>query len=664
VTVSNSALARGLQLAGLSSLAVAQPLLDLLQRHPPFLVAHRAGRTEIALLVVVLVLGLPAAAWGVEEILRRISRRLADAVHLAWLGLLVAATALPALGRAPAAGGSLLVALAIALGGGATVAYARFPRVRTFTTVLALAPLVFTAAFLGDRSIAKLMAPPPTARVAGLAPESDVQVVVVVFDELPTTSLLDENGDIDAIRYPSFARLARTSTWLRRASGVHALTEHAIPAVLTGRYPNPDLLPIASDHPQNLFTLLSGSLEMHVDEPFTSLYRPATEDAISRRIARARGLVADLSVVYLHVLLPRDWAATLPPVTQAWSDFTRASVLRQKQERTGTFTDRPERFRDFVQSIAPSAAPTLHFLHVALPHVPWQYAPSGRIYYPPIDFDFWDNTWGSLEWWVVQGYQRHLLQLALVDTLLGELLDRLEATGLWQHTLLIVTADHGASFRKGESRRDPASMQHPEDVLGVPLFVKLPGQTEGSRELRNVETVDVLPTIADALSIRVPWEIDGCSALDSRKLALFGSGARANGLFLVGDYKDLVGRRVTEVGTGETGNARVQVMKRAFDRADERPESFALARITGVLDRNPTRLNPPYLAIALDGRIEAAVPAFARRRGGFTFSAMLPEDRYRPGTEVEIYAVQPVDGGTTLLNLPFYQGELRKIRER
>ena len=43
---------------------------------------------------------------------------------------------------------------------------------------------------------------------------------------------------------------------------------------------------------------------------------------------------------------------------------------------------------------------------------------------------------------------------------------------------------------------------------------------------------------------------------------------------------------------------------------------------------------------------------------------MLPEDRYRPGTEVEIYAVQPVDGGTTLLELPSYQGELKKIRER
>ena len=134
-----------------------------------------------------------------------------------------------------------------------------------------------------------------------------------------------------------------------------------------------------------------------------------------------------------------------------------------------------------------------------------------------------------------------------------------------------------------------ASMQHPEDVLGVPLFIKLPGQNEGSRELRNVETVDVLPTIADALDIRVPWEIDGCSALDpacpprarkimfsrddvrmtfdpalldrrdslERKLELFGSGARANGLFLVGDYRDLVGRRVCRSGRGKERAMRV-----------------------------------------------------------------------------------------------------------
>ena len=46
-----SAVARGLHLWALSGFAVAQPLLALVAEHPPFLVAHRAGRLEIALLL-------------------------------------------------------------------------------------------------------------------------------------------------------------------------------------------------------------------------------------------------------------------------------------------------------------------------------------------------------------------------------------------------------------------------------------------------------------------------------------------------------------------------------------------------------------------------------------------------------------------------------------
>ena len=49
-----SALARGLHLCALSAFAVAQPLLALVAEHPPFLVAHRAGRLEIALLLLAL----------------------------------------------------------------------------------------------------------------------------------------------------------------------------------------------------------------------------------------------------------------------------------------------------------------------------------------------------------------------------------------------------------------------------------------------------------------------------------------------------------------------------------------------------------------------------------------------------------------------------------
>ena len=39
--------------------------------------------------------------------------------------------------------------------------------------------------------------------------------------------------------------------------------------------------------------------------------------------------------------------------------------------------------------------------------------------------------------------------------------------------------------------------------MSVPLFIKLPGQTEGRIDDRNVESVDILPTIADVLGISI-----------------------------------------------------------------------------------------------------------------------------------------------------------------
>jgi hypothetical protein len=54
-------------------------------------------------------------------------------------------------------------------------------------------------------------------------------VVMILFDEFPTTSLLDSSGQIDARLYPKFAKLAGQSTWYRNATAVSGLSTWAIP---------------------------------------------------------------------------------------------------------------------------------------------------------------------------------------------------------------------------------------------------------------------------------------------------------------------------------------------------------------------------------------------------------------------------------------------------
>ena len=98
------------------------------------------------------------------------------------------------------------------------------------------------------------------------------------------------------------------------------------------------------------------------------------------------------------------------------------------------------------------------------------------------------------------------------DRLLGELLDRLHAAGIYDRAVVAVVADHGISFRLGHDRR-LVRRANVEDIAPVPFLLKVPGQQRGRISDQPLQTIDVLPTIADALGMRIPWRVDGRSAL-------------------------------------------------------------------------------------------------------------------------------------------------------
>jgi membrane-anchored protein YejM (alkaline phosphatase superfamily) len=109
------------------------------------------------------------------------------------------------------------------------------------------------------------------------------------------------------------------------------------------------------------------------------------------------------------------------------------------------------------------------------------------------------GDWANDEWAVAQIYQRHLLQVRYVDRLVGDLVQRLKQEGLWDRALIVVTADHGVSFRAGSPFKEPDD-KNVADIMSVPLFIKLPGQHGGSISDLNVQSIDVLPTIPHVIS--------------------------------------------------------------------------------------------------------------------------------------------------------------------
>ena len=170
---------------------------------------------------------------------------------------------------------------------------------------------------------------------------------------------------------------------------------------------------------------------------------------------------------------------------------------------------------EFVRSLRPGRAARLDFLHVLLPHQPWHYLPSGQDYEEGAARGAPFYSWAN-ESVARTARLRHLLQLQASDRLLGRIIDRLRELGVYDSSLVVVTADHGVAFEEGEAVRGLSAGSY-EGVAWTPLFIKAPGQSQGVVDDRPVQSIDVLPTIADHLDVDLPWKLDGRSALGPRR---------------------------------------------------------------------------------------------------------------------------------------------------
>lgn len=551
-------------LLALCAFAVAQPLYDLLGKNPEFFAARGATRGQIVAFALLLALVPAAALVAVEAAVGLASARAARMLHLGLVATLAALLALETVRRAslPAA---LLVCAAALVGVAVAVAYVRVGAVRSLLTLLALAPLAFLVLFALGSPVRKLILPAEAhaslSRVGAGTP-----IVLLQLDELPTNSLLDARHRIDPVRFPNFARLARGADWYRDATTVHDSTTFSIPSILTGRYPPPGRLPTFADYPRNLFTLLGRSYDLNVFEDVTHLCPVRVCHEESSFGAQVGGMVEDASVVYLHALLPDALARSVPSVSESWSGFLHGGH------------DEPGRFERFLGSIRAEKRPGLWYIHLLLPHSPWRYLPDGTEYGTTYPVPPWgpDEVWTRDRGIVVQNWQRHLLQTAYLDTLLGRLVARLRAQGLYDRTLIAVLPDHGVNFAPGQKRR-PVWPENLEDIAYVPLLVKYPHQVRGRVRDEHVQTLDVLPTIAAVVHAPVPWHVDGrplrgsgdgsevtvrkvsgqvfAAPLDelnrrryadlARQLALFGSDEPASSLYAVGPFRRLLGERVS-----------------------------------------------------------------------------------------------------------------------
>lgn len=105
-----------------------------------------------------------------------------------------------------------------------------------------------------------------------------------------------------------------------------------------------------------------------------------------------------------------------------------------------------------------------------------------------------------------------------VDHYLGEILQALKEEGIEKETIIIFTSDHGDFVgNHGMVEKAAAGQNVYEDILNIPLIVKIPGKTAGKRTAELVTLADVLPTLIDLLDLKVPelkYPIQGKSMED------------------------------------------------------------------------------------------------------------------------------------------------------
>ena len=466
-------------------------------------------------LLVALVPGL--ALWALGAATRVFGPPVRAGVHLVTVAVLVGVAVLVAVRLADLAKGGPALVIAVGAGLLGGLLYARVAGVRQFLLYLSPLPLLAAGLFLFSSPVSGLVNGADAEVVEDV--DSTRPVVMLVLDEFPTAALLDDQGGIDATQFPNFARLAMGSTWFRNYTTHNAGTVQAVPSLLSGQLPTRGRAPLVTDWPTNLFTLLGGSYEMAVQETVTQLCPPSVCRNASRTVTQRtpvdgeglEGAVSDATDVLSQLV-----SLNAEPEV-AVDEFTEETVSVPAPDEMGVedrnqVTNQPTRFTDFLEGMVRGEDPTLHFVHLILPHGPWRFFPDGTEYVSP-DGDPEGEIAGTwTDAWPAELTRLRLeLQSEYTDALVGRTIDRMQATGLWDDALFVVVADHGGAFVVDEPGR-ALGEDNAFEVMWTPLFIRDPDLAPGVDET-DMEATDLLPTMADLLGIDLPYEVQGASAV-------------------------------------------------------------------------------------------------------------------------------------------------------
>ena len=480
------------ELFAVSGIAFAIPFLNLLSKNSSVFSTYKATLLDVVAIGLLAVFVPPLLAWGIEAWAGLLLPKIRRYIHAFLIGVALGIYALQFTKHTLSPSPTVLIVAGVASGVAVALLLIKSKTFASFIAALAFAPALLAISFIFFSNASQ-----PTEKVSfedtKVAINNPHRIALITLDELPIGSLLDSTGHVDKELFPNFAALEKSSTFYRNMSTVAPITQWAIPALLTGQYPDESHLPIAADHPDSIFRLLSSTYRMNAHDEITDLcpskYCPDIGVRISH-LKRVKSIVSGGFNLWQSAFSLDEQIATFSPPEETSKPLYDA--------------------RKFINSIRRDSGPVFDYAHIMLPHQPWVYLNTFQTHRPTSSQTFENSNFA--EWTSLHnaelGREIHLLQLQTADTFIGRVIDRLKKIGAWEDTILVVTADHGISFTSGESQR-VVSRKNAHEIIFPPLFIKSPNQSQPIVDDRAMRTIDVLPTIAEIIGARIPWRIDG-----------------------------------------------------------------------------------------------------------------------------------------------------------
>ncbi len=108
-------------------------------------------------------------------------------------------------------------------------------------------------------------------------------------------------------------------------------------------------------------------------------------------------------------------------------------------------------------------------------------------------------------------------EVRVFDDMVGKWMEKLDALGMYDDTLVIIVSDHGEELmERGHVGHCSCNLKGTlyDESIRVPLILRYPKRfPKGKRVAHQVSQIDIMPTIFDLLELKVPDFIEGQSML-------------------------------------------------------------------------------------------------------------------------------------------------------